>query len=205
MGHAGVIAGIIGGISLFWLASALFSTLRTSVNSILNFTTKKNGFYQRILDLILMIAVLILLLVSTFLSPIVTVLQHLGSQLLPDWLAYLLNSAIPRVVALVVSVILYVMLFYFLPHKRLSWKVIIISASTTVVLTETMRLLFTYYMKNASSIGALYGAYAFLIGISLWVYYASLAFLIGAEVGKLYKERNEPPAPKKKHLLKEIE
>jgi uncharacterized BrkB/YihY/UPF0761 family membrane protein len=30
-----------------------------------------------------------------------------------------------------------------------------------------------------------------LVGTSLWVYYASAAFLIGAEVGWLYKERNE--------------
>jgi uncharacterized BrkB/YihY/UPF0761 family membrane protein len=46
---------------------------------------------------------------------------------------------------------------------------------------------------HISSVGTLYGTYAFLIGISLWVYYASLAFLIGAEVGWLYKERHETP------------
>jgi uncharacterized BrkB/YihY/UPF0761 family membrane protein len=78
-----------------------------------------------------------------------------------------------------------------LPHERLSRKVIFISAATTVILTEAMRGLFVYYMSHVSSIGTLYGTYAFVIGISLWVYYASLAFLIGAEVGWLYNERNE--------------
>jgi len=190
--HAGVIAGIVGGVTLFWLASTLFSTLRTSVNAVFGMSTKRSVIYQKLLDFLLMIAVLVLLLVTTFLSPVVTVLQRLGTEVLPGWLAFVLDTTIPRLVSLVVSIVLYLLLFYLLPHERLSRKVLVISAATTVILTETMRLLFTYYMKHLSSIGTLYGAYAFLIGISLWVYYASFALLIGAEVGKLYKERNEP-------------
>jgi len=202
LGHAGAIAGIVGGVSLFWLASVLFSTLRTSVNAVFEMSTKKSIIYQKLLDFVLMVAVLVLLLVTTFLSPVVSLLQHLGSEILPGWLAFALDTTIPRLISLVVSIVLYSMLFYLLPHDNLSKKVIAISASTTVVLTETMRLLFVYYMKHLSSIGTLYGAYAFLIGISLWVYYASLAFLIGAEVGKLYRERNEHLPHQKKHLLK---
>jgi membrane protein len=192
VGHAGAIAGIVGGVTLFWLASILFSTLRTSVNAVFGMSTKRSVIYQKLLDFILMVAVLVLLLVTTFLSPVVTLLQHLGSEVLPAWLAYALGTTIPRIVSLLVSIVLYLLLFFLLPHDRLSRKVIVVSASTTVILTETMRLLFVYYMKHLSSIGALYGAYAFLIGVSLWVYYASLAFLIGAEVGKLYRERHEP-------------
>ena len=37
-----------------------------------------------------------------------------------------------------------------------------------VVLTEAMRFLFSYYMSHVSSIGALYGTYAFLVGIAWW-------------------------------------
>jgi membrane protein len=191
-GHAGIIAGIVGGITLFWLASTLFSTLRTSINAVFGMSTKRSVIYQKLLDFLLMIAVLVLLLVTTFLSPVVSVLQHLGTEVLPGWLSFVLDTTIPRLVSLVVSIVLYLLLFYLLPHESLSRKVLVVSAATTVVLTETMRLLFTYYMKHLSSIGTLYGAYAFLIGISLWVYYASFALLIGAEIGKLYKERNEP-------------
>jgi uncharacterized BrkB/YihY/UPF0761 family membrane protein len=78
-----------------------------------------------------------------------------------------------------------------LPNEKLSRNVIVVSASTSVILTEAMRFLFVYYMAHISSIRSLYGTYAFLAGISLWLYYASVAFLIGAEVGWLYKERHE--------------
>jgi YihY family inner membrane protein len=191
VGHATNLAGVIGGVGLFWLASILFSTLRTSLNAVLNMPSRSNLVLQKVRDFLLMIVILVLLLSSTFLSPIVTLLQHLGTQVLPWWLAYVLDTAIPRFVSLGISIALYVLLFRMLPHERLSRKVIFISAATTVFLTEAMRLLFVYYMKNLSSIGTLYGTYAFIVGISIWVYYASTAFLIGAEVGWLYKERHE--------------
>lgn len=198
VGHVSHIAGLVGGVTLFWLASTLFSTLRTSVNAVLNIPPHKNMIFQKLLDFALMIVILVLLLTSTFLSPIVTLLQHVGTEILPGWLSYIMDSAIPRFVALALSAALYLTLFRMLPHRRLSWPVIFVSATTTVVLTEAMRLLFVYYMTHVSSIGSLYGTYAFLIGISLWIYYASTAFLIGAEVGWLYSERHAIAAPSTK-------
>jgi membrane protein len=185
------IAGLIGGITLVWLAMILFSTLRTSLNAVLNIQTKRSYFWLKLRDLILMVVVLVLLLSSTFHEPVWSIVQRLGERVLPSWLEGLVGTAIPYVVSLGTSILLYVLLFRMLPHERLSRKVVLVSATTTVVLTEAMRQLFLYYMTHISSIGALYGTYAFLVGTSLWVYYASLAFLIGAEVGWLYKERNE--------------
>jgi membrane protein len=202
--RSGAIAGIVGAVSLFWLASVLFSSLRTSLNAVLNLPAKSNAIIQKLLDFLLMIVVLVLLLASTFLSPIVTLLERLGTQYLPLWLANLLDTAIPRVVAISITVILYLVLFRMLPNERLSRPVLLVSAMTTVILTEAMRLLFVYYMTHISSIGTLYGTYAFLIGISLWIYYASLAFLIGAEVGWLYKERHEIPPQAGPVLLADV-
>ncbi len=185
------IAGIIGAVTLVWLASILFATLRTSLNAVLNMVTKQNVIMQKLLDFLLMLVILVLLLLSTFLSPVVSFLQHFGTEVLPPWLAGIAGTTISRLVSLALSIVLYGTLFRMLPHERLPNKVVFVAAATTVVLTEAMRFVFTYYLTHLSSIGALYGTSAFLIGISLWVYYASLAFLIGAEIGWLYKERHE--------------
>ena len=191
IGQAGGTAGIIGAVALFWLASILFSTLRTSLNAILNMPPHTNAIIQKLRDFFLMIVVLVLLLGSTFLSPLASVVLRLGAQVLPGWVADLLNSALPRVISLALSLLLYLLLFWMLPHRRLSWRTIAISTATTVLLTEGMKVAFSYYLRHMSTIGTLYGTYAFLVGISLWVYYASLAFLIGGEVGWLYRERFE--------------
>ncbi len=191
IGHGGTIAGIVGAVTLFWLASILFSTLRTSVNIVFNMSTKKNVIFQKLLDFLLMLIVLALLLTSTFLSPIVNVLQRLGMEVLPHWLSPVINTTAPRFLSLAISIVLYGVLFWMLPHERLPRKVIYVSAATSVILTEVMRFFFVIYMAHISSLRTLYGTYAFLAGISLWLYYASLAFLIGAEVGWLYWDRHE--------------
>jgi membrane protein len=194
-GHGSTIAGIVGAVTLFWLASILFSTLRTSVNIVFNMSTKKNVIFQKLLDFLLMIIVLALLLTSTFLSPIVNLLQRLGTEVLPHWLSPIINTTAPRFLSLAISIVLYGVLFWMLPHERLPRKIIFVSAATSVILTEAMRFLFVIYMAHISSLRTLYGTYAFLAGISLWLYYASLAFLIGAEIGRLYKDRHETEAP----------
>jgi membrane protein len=191
LGHGGAVAGIIGGVTLFWLASILFSTLRTSVNIVFNMSTKKNVIFQKLLDFLLMIIVLALLLTSTFLSPIVNLLQRLGTEVLPHWLSPIITTTAARFLSLAISIVLYGVLFWMLPHDRLPRKIIFVSAATSVILTEAMRFLFVIYMAHISSLRSLYGTYAFLAGISLWLYYASLAFLIGAEIGWLYQDRHK--------------
>ncbi len=191
LGHGGAIAGIVGGVTLFWLASILFSTLRTSVNIVFNMSTKKNVIFQKLLDFLLMVIVLALLLTSTFLSPIVNLLQRLGAEVLPHWLSPIITTTAARFLSLAISIVLYGVLFWMLPHDRLPRKVIFVSAATSVILTEAMRFLFVIYMAHISSLRSLYGTYAFLAGISLWLYYASLAFLIGAEIGRLYQDRHK--------------
>lgn len=195
LGHGGAIAGIVGGVTLFWLASILFSTLRTSVNIVFNMSTKKGVVFQKLLDFLLMVIVLVLLLTSTFLSPIVNLLQRIGTEVLPHWLSPIITTTTARFLSLAISIVLYGVLFWMLPHDRLPRKVIFVSAATSVILTEAMRFLFVIYMAHISSLRSLYGTYAFLAGISLWLYYASLAFLIGAEIGRLYKDRHETGTP----------
>lgn len=189
--HSGHIAGIVGGFSLLWLASILFSTLRTSLNAILGMKPKTNYFFQKALDILLTIIVIVLLFSTTLITPIASVLGDIGQNFLPSQLIKLFNSTLPFFIGLALSIVLYVILFRTLPHQRLSRKVIIVSASTTVILIELMKYAFSYYMRHLSSVGTLYGTYAFLVGVSLWIYYVSAAFLIGAEVGWLYRERHE--------------
>jgi membrane protein len=189
--HSGGIAGLIGVFSLIWLASILFSTLRTSLNAIFGMRPKSNYFLQKALDIVLMIIVIVLLFATTFISPLISILGDIGDNFLPRAIIDIFNSTTPFFIGVGVSILLYVILFRMLPHQRLSRKVIFVSASTTVLLIEVMKYAFSYYMRHLSSIGTLYGTYAFLVGVSLWIYYVSAAFLIGAEMGWLYRERNE--------------
>ncbi len=189
--HAGHTAGIIGGFTLLWLASALFSTLRTTVNAIFRMKPKRNAIILKLGDFVMMSIVTVLLLALTLLSPLTVLLLNFGKHFLPDFILTHLNTALPYFIGLGLSVVLYGILFRFLPHSKPNNKVVLVSTLTTVILLELMKQIFSFYMSRISSIGALYGAYAFLVGIALWVYYMAAVFTIGAEVGWLYHDRAE--------------
>jgi membrane protein len=73
------------------------------------------------------------------------------------------------------------------PTSRVAWR----SALTTTVLWETAARLFAWYLKEFHSYSAIYGTYAFLLVLLIWVYYSSVVFVVGGIVGKLYQERGK--------------
>ncbi len=180
-------AGILGLLTLIWLSSLLFSVLRTSVNAVFQMETRSHVLVHKLVDFLLLLIIMVLLLGTTMLPPVLSFFKELGSDWLPSTVAYVLDSTVPFFVSLFLSLVLYVILFRILPHERLEWPEILVSAGTTVVLNEIVKFLFSIYTAHATTLGALYGAYAFLVGTSLWIYYTSLVFLIGAEVGWLYR------------------
>ena len=90
-----------------------------------------------------------------------------------------------------ISLVLFTLLFRMLPHERLPTRVIFVSAIATVIMIEGIKYAFTFYLAKLSNVGALYGTYAFLVGIALWIYFVAVVFTIGAEIGWLYQERRK--------------
>jgi uncharacterized BrkB/YihY/UPF0761 family membrane protein len=88
-----------------------------------------------------------------------------------------------------ISILLFLYLYHSLPHKRIPWRVSILSTLVTVALIEVMKYVFIFYLDKIANLGAVYGAYAFLVAIAFWSYYVGIVFTIGAEVGKLYRDR----------------
>ncbi len=45
------------------------------------------------------------------------------------------------------------------------------------------------YLTSFSAIATVYGPYAFLLVLLIWIYYSSLIFVFGGIVGQVYWER----------------
>ncbi|MFI5263940.1 MAG: YihY/virulence factor BrkB family protein [Candidatus Kapaibacterium sp.] len=186
------VPGIIAIIVLLWLGSALFSSLRSAVNGIFKFPTHHNMAVLKIKDIGMILVISFFLLLTILFSPLLTALQKVSNEYLPAFLSSLIHSTLSYLVPIALSIILFLYLFHSLPHKRIPWRVSILSTVITAGLIEAMKYVFIFYLDKISNIGAVYGAYAFFVAIALWAYYVALVFTLGAEVGKLYKDRLEP-------------
>ncbi|MEI8135491.1 MAG: YihY/virulence factor BrkB family protein [bacterium] len=182
--------GLIALVVLLWLASALFSSLRSAVNAIFEIPTHHNMAVLKLKDIGMIFVVCFFLLMTIVFGPILSGLQKLSVDILPEAISSFVHSTVTTLIPLAVAIVLYLYLYRSLPHEKIPWRVSIVSTIFTVIMIEVMKFFFIFYLDRISSIGAVYGTYAFLVAVAFWAYYVALVFTVGAEVGKLYRDRN---------------
>jgi membrane protein len=187
--NASYIPGIIALIVLLYLGSALFSSLRSTVNAIYKFPTHHNMAVLKIKDIGMIFVVSFFLLLTILFSPVIAGLQKVSDDILPALVSSFIHSAMSYLIPIALSFLLFLYLFHSLPHKRIPWRVSILATLVTAGLIEIMKYIFIFYLDKISNLGAVYGAYSFFVAIALWSYYVALVFTFGAEVGKLYMDR----------------
>ncbi len=184
--------GILGIITLLWLSTTLLSSLRTGLNSIFKIETPRTYFFYKLLDVLLIISLAILIMLITFVSPLVSVIQSYIVQLSPDYLAPIFNKAYILLFSIFNSLLLFYLLFRFVPNKKMPRIVRYTSIISCVVFVEISRYIFAWYIGGVSAYGKFYGTYAILASMAVWVYYLTFIILFSAEIGKLvYDIRNK--------------
>ncbi len=84
-----------------------------------------------------------------------------------------------------VVVLLFAMIFKFLPDVKIQWRDVWIGAVMTAILFGIGKWLLGFYLGSGAA-GSAYGAASSLITLLLWVYYSSQILLFGAEFTQVY-------------------
>jgi membrane protein len=195
------LAGMIGIITLIWLSSTLFSSLRTGLNTVFKIEAKQFFIIYRLRDMLLIVVLAILILLSSYVFPILSLLTESLMEALPSSLSYLLDKLFP-LFTLLVSFILFYLLYRFVPTTRTPRQIRVISTLMCVFMIEIARHGFAYYLSGVTAYGRFYGTYAIMALMALWIYYLTTIILLSAELSKfIYDLRNS----KKEELRGESE
>ncbi len=192
-------AGYVGIAVLIWTSSALFSSLRTAFNAIFSIPTPKFFLWYKVKDVFFTIVVVLLILVSTILTPMISLLSSKVVEISP-WLAsWQLGSIFSFTISALTAFLYFTVLLRFVPNKPQPLFIIISASTTSMVLWESARFAFTYYINHIASLGRFYGTFSVLVASALWIYYSALIVLISAEVAEYSYEqvqaRRRTPAP----------
>lgn len=76
-----------------------------------------------------------------------------------------------------------VLLYRYLPARRLSWRQAALSALVATALWEAVSLLFGWYLQNFAKLNAVYGPISGVMGFYLWLNLTSIIVILAAEVG----------------------
>lgn len=184
------IAGLVGFVGLIWTASALFSALRTILNQIFNIKDTKNLVVSKLKDFAMLSIIGIALVVLTVLIYGMAIVQSLGEKIAGGIASHwLFETVLSSTGSLVLSFLIFCAIFLLIPDRRLPARMIVLSSGVAAGLWLLAKFVFGYYLTNLWDIGKIYGPYAVLVSVAIWVYYSSITLLLSAEIGEMYIER----------------
>jgi membrane protein len=187
----GVVATVIGFVTLLFGASGVFGQLQASLNIIWGVQPKPDrGILGIIRDRTLSFGFILvlgfLLLVSLLLTAAIAFVGKQFGTMVPgmEALIQLLNS----ILSLAVITLLFAMMFKILPDAKIAWRDVWIGAFITALLFTIGKFALGFYLGR-SGVASSYGAAGSLIVLLLWVYYSSQIVFFGAEFAQVYANR----------------
>ena len=186
-----VIATIIGVALALFGASGVFGQLQDALNTIWGVKAKPGtgiwGFLRaRFLSFAMVAGICFLLLVSLAIEALLKGFSHYVQSVVPGGIVIALSVYL--VFDFAVVVLLFAMIFKFLPDVKIQWRDVWIGAVMTAIFFGIGKWALGLYLSSGAA-GSAYGAASSLITLLLWVYYSSQILLFGAEFTQVYADR----------------
>jgi membrane protein len=186
-----MLATLIGVALALFGASGVFGQLQDALNTIWGVKAKPGrgvwGFLRsRFLSFGMVAGICFLLLVSLGIEALLKGFSHYVQSVLPGGIVVALTIYV--VFDFAVVVLLFAMIFKFLPDVEIQWRDVWIGAVMTAILFGIGKWLLGFYLGSGAA-GSAYGAASSLITLLLWVYYSSQILLFGAEFTQVYASR----------------
>jgi len=190
--RAGIIATIVGVITLIFGASGVFTQLKDALNTIWNVPPKEAGgimttIRQQFLSITMVFGVGFLLLVSLVFDAAIAGVGKYASRVLPGGEA--VWQALQLVVSFGVVLVLFAIIFRFLPDTKVEWRDVRFGAIFTAVLFILGKFGLALYIGK-SAVGSSYGAAGSLIVLLVWIYWSAQILFFGAEFTQVYAKKH---------------
>jgi membrane protein len=191
----GLVATVLGTLTLLFAASGMVTELRSALNIIWDVAPRRLTTFQEFSSLVkeklwsftLVLGLGLLLSVSLLLSTWAAALGTLYGSWLPSYEVVL--HVTNTVFSLVVLTGLFSAVYKIVPEVPIEWRDVLLGGAVTSVLFTTGNLLLGLYLGKAS-FSSTYGAAASTVVLTVWVYYSSQMFFLGAEFTKAFAQRH---------------
>jgi membrane protein len=190
----GILATVLGLLTLLFGASGVLIELRDALNTIWEVPPAQHSGLQNLVDLAkermfsfaLVLAIGFLLLVSLAINACISALGAFSAHAFPlsEGLLHIANTLL----SFIVITGLFAAIYRILPDIRIEWRDVALGAAVTSLLFTLGKLLIGLYLGNAS-FASTYGAAASIVLLIVWVYYSGQIFFLGAEFTKVFADR----------------
>jgi membrane protein len=197
--EGGVLATVVGLVTLLIGATAVFGELQATMNLIWEVQpAPASGVWAgtlawlkaRFFSLAIVFALAFLLLVSLVISAALAGVAAFfwGPE------QTLLSRLLELAVSLVVLTFGFALLFQYVPDAEIRWRDVWLGGLVTAVFFTVGKTAIGYYLGQAS-VGSAYGAAGSMVVLLVWVYYSALIVFFGAEFTQAWATRHGSIAP----------
>ncbi len=167
---------LIAFVGLIWSGLGLFSNITSSLDFIFHVPSSRSIWRQRLVA-IGIAAVLVLLLTTSFVTS--AVLRFVEALLLerPSLWVSIGSIFLP----LGLNVVIFAILFRYVPARRVSWDAVWPAAIFGGIGWELAKSAFSWYLTNIANYQFVYGTLSTAIVLLFWAYVLASIFLLSAE------------------------
>ena len=179
------ITSAIAALGLLIASTAVFSSVRKSINAIWGIEKKRTFIQERAIDFTLIFFASSLLLISFILTTGLSFLSELITITFPD--SPLRDPTIWSRLTLLIPPLLTFLVFFiclwWLPNVKLRFIDVFPAAFLAAIAEEINKMVFILYLRNFSGIsGSIYGGVSAIIVLMAFIYISAIILLIGAQI-----------------------
>ena len=185
-------SGIIGVVSLLWISSTFISSIRSGLDRVFEIKTTKIFVIYKLKDVLIALLTPILLIIYAVAIPILTYVLSIFNQILPAFVHSIWLNLGLSLFSFIFTLSIFYGIYEYIPSKPIKGKISIYSSLISGVLVIIARFVFGWYLTTISRYGTIYGAYAVLVSVAVWIYYFAFIILFSAEISKfIYIKRTK--------------
>ncbi len=174
-----------GLVATLWTSSAVFASIRKSLNRIWAVTEHRPYAQQKLVDILQVGMLATMLLASLILTGVLRTIRSLN-PVSAGPLAY--RSPIWEIPSLLLPAVLsfatFLLLYRVVPAVRPRWRDVIPGALVATLLFEALKNSFAFYVANFNNFDLVYGSLAGVLLFLFYTYLSSNILLVGAEISK---------------------
>ena len=188
--------GLFALVGLFWAGSAIFGGITRSINRAWDVHNDRPLYLSKARQLVMAVLTGLLFLFSTSITTFLRVYERFAEINIPfgdmlagplgDMLVSTTSMAILHASSFVLVLMVFLMLYKFMPNTRTYWRYIWLGALVAAILFETTKNLFIIYLNTFTNFANVYGTLAPVVALLLWTYLSGLILILGAELSSEY-------------------
>lgn len=183
--------GLISFVAFVWFSTRLFGSARAVLGEVFDLRQSRGAIQGKIFDAEMVLVSSVLVVVNVGITVVFNLVKARGFGLLGLSPAHVgvLERLFAQLTAFAFIFLLFLLLYKYLPARRVPWRIALAAAGFTAVCWEILKLGFAFYLTRIAVYTSIYGGLATLVVVVVWFYYVSAAFVLGAEVAQVHELR----------------